>query len=566
MDHSIIMYLVDKKGTLSDPREKLRGRGVEQEVHPRTDRAPRMRLGEHTPLGTTSARKHPPSRARYTWETRENLHTSRTLATGPRVFVPLSPGFGFRRGRVRRRRCAVAFGACVSPSRRASRDRARACILAMARNAEIAAAAESPPETRRRRRPRPLRRPGRIPASADIARAAASRGQHAPSAGSTRSVLRVPTCITIFVPGDVPAGSFPHPTQRRRLRGALASGVARLARAGNASTARTTISRACRHVESTAMHRVCGVPERFASGGEFRRDAARERPPRRRRRRRRRRTRRHLCGRFERFGVGADVDTGDVRGVRGGVEEVDGRVGGEDAAVGVVVGVGGSQPSRRKASGGDLRVSTAHRRRHRGRIHPVARARLCSLGWVRMTSAPRVGKGVSGRFGHRHARAGRPQLSHVARRPETEGWSSASASLASRVVSQSAARSSSPSSSRVIVAGSTMRTDSGGRLERCAGCAGRRVGGCRCDGGFWCLAEHRSHRRVVVFAGELSHQRAARSFPRRPHRHSRDARERCDASSRRARARRRWRARRDATARVSPLRTTTSLTRLPRGR
>ena len=50
-----------------------------------------------------------------------------------------------------------------------------------------------------------------------------------------------------------------------------------------------------------------------------------------------------FAGASERFGVGADVDTGDVRGVRGGVEEVDGRVGGEDAAVGVVVGVGGSE-------------------------------------------------------------------------------------------------------------------------------------------------------------------------------------------------------------------------------
>ena len=187
-----------------------------------------------------------------------------------------------------------------------------------------------------------------------------------------------------------------------------------------------------------------------------------------------------FAGASERFGVGADVDAGDVRGVRGGVEEVDGGVGGEDAAAAVVAAEAAAGLSmRRNASGGDLRVSTAHRRRHRGRIHPVARARLCSLGWVRTTSAPRVGKGVSGRCGQRHARAGRSQPSHVARRPEMEGWSSAS-SLASRVASQSAARSSSPSSSRVIVTASTTRSDRGGRLKRCAGCADRRVGGCRC--------------------------------------------------------------------------------------
>ena len=269
-----------------------------------------------------------------------------------------------------------------------------------------------------------------------------------------------------------------------------------------------------------------------------------------------------FAGASERFGVGADADTGDVRGVRGGVEEVDGRVGGEDAAVGVVVGVGGSE-QRRKASGGDLRVSTAHRRRHRGRIHPVARARLCSLGWVRM-SAPRVGRGF-GRFGHRHARRAAAARTSPAdrkrkggrRRPPRSPRASSPRAPRDRRRRRRRASSSRDRRCERTAAGDS----SGARAARVDGSVGVDVW---C--GFWCLAEHRSHRRVVVFAGELSHQRAARSFPRRPHRHSRDARERCDASSRRARARRRWRARRDATARVSPLRTTTSLTRLPRGR
>ena len=517
-------------------------------------------MRERTPLGTTS---HEATRPRERDTPVRHVRTYKPAdARDMDGFRSSHPALVFGRTRsAAAMRCA--FLPCVSPSRRASRDRAPPV------SSPWPATPKSPPpppslRPRPRRRRRPLRRPGRIPAPTPTSRAPPPPRSACTPPRAPPEAFSCPHVHHHLRPRGRPRRIVPTPDATPAPPRTLASGVARASRARVTPPPRAPPSPA---PVATWSRRRCTSPAasrtRFASGGEFRRDAARERPPPPRRRRRR--TRRHLRGRAERFGVGADVDAGDVRGVRGGVEEVDGRVGGEDAAVGVVVGVGGSEHAQESVRWGSASehgapAQTPREDPSRGEGTLV----FVGVGEDDERAARREG-GFGEVHGQRHARAGRPQLSHVARRPETEGWSSASASLASRVVSQSAARSSSPSSSRVIVAGSTMRTDSGGRLERCVGCAGRRVGGCR--GRSTALAEllKSPSRRCFRGRAESSARRSlvpsspAPSLPRRARAMRREL-------TTRARARRRWRARRDATARVSPLRTTTSLTRLPRGR
>ena len=287
-----------------------------------------------------------------------------------------------------------------------------------------------------------------------------------PSSGSTRSTVEGESFSFSFSSSssssssstrDELTRSWSRNTRRNPGASALVAGsFTSFVRGGNAGIAAAAISRACLQVESSAMS-TYAAPRRASRAFANSRTAAREgaaracfdEPWRRGGERAfsrfffdaslgrvsasRRSASRSATGstrsRSSAFDDGYSTYTGTSRGTTGRESEGEGE---ETRAA----DESSSEPSsssslsaniRVNSRGGSRFVTTAHRRKHSGKIQPVASARLRSFGWVRTISAPRVCAGSAGKCAQGHATEGRPHVSHRARRARV----SSSASCAS---------------------------------------------------------------------------------------------------------------------------------------
>ena len=300
--------------------------------------------------------------------------------------------------------------------------------------------------------------------SFSTARAHASAVSMHPSSGSTRSTVEGESFSFSFSfssssssTSDELTRSCTRNTRRNPGASALVAGsFTSFVRGGNAGIAAAAISRACLQVESSAMS-TYAAPRRASRAFANSRTAAREgaaracfdEPWRRGGERAfsrfffdaslgrvsasRRSASRSATGstrsRSSAFDDGYSTYTGTSRGTTGRESEGEGE---ETRAA----DESSSEPSSSSSSSANIRVNsrggsrfvtTAHRRKHSGKIQPVASARLRSFGCVRTISAPRVCAGSAGKCAQGHATEGRPHVSHRARRARV----SSSASCAS---------------------------------------------------------------------------------------------------------------------------------------